>query len=271
MRSRWLEALVLATGLLTAARAFAGHDELYTLTPDGTPRPAPLSLVHDVKDPVFALLASLVEGEVYGQLSVGTLDSVVQATDGSSLPYQQIRWLRRMPAPRGWHATIEVEFAGRFEADVPYSILGYHPGSMKADAELVLFEWDLGRQTFWLRSDDDETTRRPYVADAVRLFGVREGRVDLDVAWFLDRMLRGALDDVTVTGFAFVRMGGKPYGLAFGYNAKGKGRTGVFDFQTDEVVFPAPKHFLSMGRILRGRMETLFSRLDPASVEPRSP
>jgi hypothetical protein len=189
----------------------------------------------------------------------------VRTTAGSPLPYGQVQWLQRVPGAAGWHATVEVRFDGPFQAGVPYTILGYHPGSMKADADLELLEWDLGRQTFWLRSDDDASTRRAYVADAVRLFGVHEGHVDLDVAWFLDRLLRGALDDVEVTGFAFVRMDGRPYGLAFGYNPKGKGRTGVFDFQADEVVFPAPRHFLAMGRTLRARMEALSARLDASA------
>lgn len=268
MRSRWPERTILASGLLTFSLALAGPTGLYTLTPHGDPVPARLTLAPDVADPVFALLAALVEDEVYGQLGAATLDSVVRAAEGTVLPYEKVQWLSRVPASRGWHATVEIRFRGEFEADVPYSILGYHPGSLKADAELVMLEWDLGHQTFWARSEDDASARRPYVAEDVRLFGVQEGRVDLDVAWFLDRLLRGSLDDVTVTGFAFLRLDGTPYGLAFGYNKKGKGRTGVFDFQADDVVFPAPPHFLAMGRALRGRMETLFSRLDGVPPPP---
>lgn len=258
MRSRWVEPAIawLLVSLLPLPESTAAT-RLWTYHA-GEPRPATVRLADDVQDPLFALLAALIDENVFGGLEGAFLDSVMTAEGGTSLPYRLVESLQREPGDAHRDAIVRVRFRGEFKVPVPYSILGYHPGDMSSEQELTLSEWVLGHHTFAIPTQDDPS--RTVAVEDLHLFGIEVGRVDLDVDWWLDKLMGKKLDDVDVTGFLVFRRDGVRYGLAFGYAEGGRGRTGVFDLGADEIVFPAPRDFLVMGRSMRARMETLQAR-----------
>ena len=151
---------------------------------------------------------------------------------------------------------LQMRFAETLEVPVPYAILGYHPGSLRISDEVEFDEWSLGR----IRLPDGSEGKRRYLEE-VRLLVVRRGELVIDIDWWVDKLFGGKLDDTDLVALALVRFEGRTYGIATGYNSSGRGRSGTFDFFTDEVVFPSPPHFKFAGRTLRGRAERLKKRM----------
>jgi hypothetical protein len=272
MLSRWPEraiAALLPVFLFTTdpfAQTPACPVPLWTPGPGLARSPVALHLAEDVGDPLFALLAGLLDAGAYGTIGPACLDSVMTAEGGTSLPYDLIRLLAREPGDSHRDAVVRIEFRDEFKVAVPYSILGYHPGDMSSQRELVLYEWRLRDQMLRIPAKDDPA--HELTLHDVHLFAVQTGRVDLDVDWWLDKLLRGKLDDVHVTGFLVFRREDTRYGLAFGYTKGGKGRTGLFDLTRDEIVFPAPYEYLYLGRSMRAHMETLLESARRADRRP---
>jgi hypothetical protein len=268
MRSRWRElaALGLLTSFLLSGAVPAGHaiaeSRLWTSAGGGERVPATVRLADDVQDPLFALLAGLIDADVFGSVDGAFIDSVMTKEGGTSLPYHLIASLQREPGKAHRHAVVRVRFHDEFEVPVPYSILGYHPGDMSSDRSLVLWEWILGDRSFRVPTSEDPD-RTVHVED-LHLFGIEAGHVDLDVDWWLDKLMGKKLDDVDVTGFLLFRREGARYGVAFGYTESGRGRSGVFDLGSDEILFPAPREYLVMGARMRAQMEAMFERAGQA-------
>jgi len=230
---------------------------LWTPGPAG-PEPATARLASDVGDPVFALLAGLLDDNVYGRLDPAFVDSVVVVHGETKLPHRSMRWLTRDPSPARRRATLGLLVEEGFKVPVPYSILGYNPGSLSTSEEMELWEWALGDLPFrWI---DDEGQTREFTARNATLFGLARGEVRMDVDWWLDKLLGSRLDDVDLVGFLLFHRDDVRYAVAFGYNPDRSGRTGVFDLTHDEIVFPAPRAYLNVGRTMRARVEGWLRR-----------
>ena len=213
----------------------------------------PLPIAESVKDPVFSILLGLVGAERHGVLRGERLDREVRARGGSErFLYHKIAWLSRRPTEPG-AAEVQVQFLGPLELPFPYSILGYHPGSVRASVSCRLREWYVG---------DAELGVRGGRFTDVRLFSLEEGEVLVDVDGWLDLLAGDALDDARLTGLALLRHGPRRYGIAFGYNKKGEGRAGVLDFGLDEVLMPPPS-------VLKGVVRDLVRRTDALRKPPR--
>lgn len=254
MKTSWprFPAADLALLLILGVAGPAPAATLWTPGPDGAIAAAP-RLADDVGDPVFALLAGLLDDNVFGRLEPAVVDSVVMSRGESKLPHRSMQWLTRAPAPGRRRATLSLRVEEDFKVPVPYSILGYNPGSLTTSEDLELWEWSLGDTPFqWT---DEEGTSQRFTAEDATLFGLVSGTVRMDVDWWLDKLLGSRLDDVELVGFLLFHRDGTRYAVAFGYNPGGSGRTGVFDLTRDEIVFPAPKPYLHVGRTMRARVE----------------
>lgn len=220
----------------------------------------PASFAPDVVDPLFGLLVGLLDAGAYGRLEHAAVDSLVRSRGGSRMPVEAVVELQRTPAAGGADAQVRVLFAGDLELDIPYSLLGYHPGSIRTTRELRLREWSLGDRPFWL---PDQPGGRRIVVEDLRLWMVERGRLELDVDAWLDKLFGPRLDDVEITGMLLFRWRGKRWGLGFGYSRGGDGRTGVFDLSGDEMHFPAEEAFLHMGRQMRAEGEARLGASRP--------
>jgi hypothetical protein len=215
------------------------------------PLPEELPAQAGVKDGVFAVLLGLIETDSHGALTREHLERDLARRGATSrLPYRKLRELRRTPGESGGTALVDAVFAGPLEMGVPYTILGFHPGSLKAEEVCSFLEWRLG-------SLEVPSPRGPVSIQDVSAFTFRSGSIRLDFDAWLDWVMGHALDDTRVTGIAIYRHRGRWIGTALGWNDKGEPRSGSFDFQQDKVLIPPPDELKAATRYLRARLLTL--------------
>ena len=94
----------------------------------------------------------------------------------------------------------------------------------------------------------------PVVITEVHLFVLTEGALDIDIDGWLDKLAGGNLDDTSIRALAVFRRDGRWFGLALGTNPDGEGRSGVFDFGTEKVLYPTPEDFKIVSRYLRRQL-----------------
>ncbi len=202
-----------------------------------------LSRYADINDPFFAFFIDLTESDSLGRWdTAAVLDYAERHGRPSRMPLERILQVERRTL-RGadilWrrgvrsNRLIEVDLGARVNLPMPYSILGYNPGSLHVDRRMVMREWHLGSVTFEVE-DDGETKR--ITADEITAYTLIGGWIVLDVDGWLDRILGGKLDDSWAVGFAFCRSEGEIYGLALAVNKKQRPLYGEFDFGADKVL-----------------------------------
>lgn len=228
---------------------------------DGTRVPSPVVLAEDVFDPIFGFFLAVLDLDQFGEVDAAFLDSLAIAEGGSKVPYQNITSMGRAEV-EGADALVQIRLDGDFETPIPFSILGYRPGSLRASGYLEMVHWSMGDRTFLVAPGDGDDGEEPasITVEASQLFVLSDGSMVMDIDGWLDRLMRGRLDDVELSGFYVFRHEGRRIGLGFGYNPKGKGRTGAFDFTQNESIFPASSAFLGIGRQVRAIAEQRLER-----------
>lgn len=224
--------------------------------------PISLPYVDEIRDPIFSILVGLVDSNIYGTLTQDRLAMQLDRMGGTShLPYKSVREVTRLPAGGGRPTNeISVIFDGQLALPIPYSILGYNPGSFRATERCLFREWNLGTVTLQhSRKRGEEIEMVPVVLEDVHLYGLEQGEVTLDIDGWVDRMFGGNLDDTDIVGLMLCRYQGKWIGVAMGYNEDKRGRSGALDFREDKVVFPSPDEIKTVGRTMRGRLEGLLA------------
>ena len=185
----------------------------------------------DVLDPVLAHLVALLEGDVYDTLSTDELSRKAHSVDGTSLiPVDFLESMGRGAGAEGADARITLSLSKKTTVPAPYSLLGYHPGSVIIPKHLVLLEWKRGEVTIRER----RRGKLVHIHDCF-LWAVERGRVAVDIDAFVDRLLGGSVDDIEVKSLALFRLDGVRYAMAMGYNKKGKGRSGALNLSTNNL------------------------------------
>lgn len=240
------------------------------LTPDGalvpvdTIRPAV-----DVHDPIFAYLVGLVDTDLYGTIDATTLDDVVRRSAGSSpLPYRRLRSLTRSVETIHRTALVDLTFDERLALPIPYRILGYAPGKLRATQEVGFREWILGELILSHRSARDAPPIEVRLSD-VHLYALRNGEMWVDIDGWLDALVAGKLDDTRITGLVLFHSGGERWGMAVGYNRDWRGRSGLFSMKKDAIEFPSPPTLKTAAWKLRQILEGLEPSLRPDSLRVR--
>jgi hypothetical protein len=220
-----------------------------------------------ILDPVFALLVGLISANNYGTLTEERLiQELTRFPNRSRLPYRSVRSLTRLPVIPGRTASVRIDFNGPLDLPVPYSILGYHPGSFTATEECVFREWILGTVSLAHAEEvGGRVVESTIELEDVHLFGLARGKVVIDIDAWLDVLLGSMLDDTDVTCLLLCRYHGAWLAFAMGYNSDHEGRSGAFVFAKDEILFPSPPEMRTVGRQMRKRTEYLMS----AWTEPK--
>ncbi|HET8645332.1 MAG TPA: hypothetical protein VFO85_07575, partial [Vicinamibacteria bacterium] len=240
---------------LLAAERFAARAAAATTPPPLAEMGEPLPKADTVKDPVFSILLGILDAERHGLLRGDRLDREVRQRGGSQrFLYNKIAWVSRRSLPNR-SSDIQVQFWGPLKLPFPYSILGYHPGSVRSSEGCRLREWYLG---------DVVLGARQRAFKDVRLFTLEQGDVLVDVDGWLDLLAGDALDDATLSGLALMRYGSRRYGVAYGYNDKREARSGVLDFGQDRVLMPPPPE-------LKGVVRDLVRRSEALKAAPQGP
>jgi hypothetical protein len=222
--------------------------QLWSLAPDGTRVAEPWTLAEGVSDPLFAMMVGVIDAGSFGEIHQAQIDSIVQANGGSKLPTEVFARMSRMPTDGGADALVEIQLTEAVNRPIPYSLLGYNPGSIRSSERIEFLHFELGHRHYRVGEDGEEIDIE--IEDA-QLFVVLDGFMEMDFDAWLDRLLGSKLDDMQVKAFLLFRTEGQRYSLGMGLTENGRGKTGAFDFLEDETLFPAPKSFLVVGRELR--------------------
>lgn len=256
-RPEFFAALLIVLLFVSSAEAIDRRDlGIYEMR-DGDFHPTPVALAEDVLDPIFGFIIGVLERDLYGAIDVAYFDSLATAEGGSKMPYDAIRRMERWPGTHDADARVKITWE-KVEFPIPYSILGYHPGTIRFSRVVEMLHWKMGDRSFSFDTEEDGEALQVDVREA-HLFMVYNGTMEFDIDGWLDRMMGGKLDDVNMVGFFVFRDGDDQIGLGFGYNNDERGRTGAFDFTLNESLFPAKKAYLALGREMRALAE---SRLD---------
>jgi hypothetical protein len=182
----------------------------------------------------------------------------------SLIPLAYLRLIGHGPADSTNRIATTIELIKEQSIPAPYSLLGYHPGSVILPERVVLREWWIGDLTIRER----KRKKLIHLKDCY-LWAVESGTVSVDIDAWVDALLGGSVDDITVHSLALFRLEGLPYAMAMGFNRDGEGRSGALDLRTNELVFPTPWQLKAAGKFLRRRalrrleMESLTSPVGP--------
>ena len=193
----------------------------------------------EVAEPFFAFLTELAYGDSLGSWSSDDLVVFAQSRSAESrFPMDLIDHVeRRRPdaqEQQSWPAAFvravwEVILTEPMDRGMPYSILGYHPGSLRVSRRMKLTE--IHKSTLTLHQGQDV-----FVFNDVIMFRLDEGHVILDVDGFVDRMLGKMLDDAATVGFVLARQQEQLMGLAVSLGRNGRSIYGEFDFRRDKIL-----------------------------------
>jgi hypothetical protein len=209
-------------------------------------------LPQDVKDGVIGYLVSLLDANTYGHVTGSQIREVLKRTGRASrIPYETMDEVRRAAAGTVGEGWVRIAFTAPLDVPVPYSILGYHPGSLHSSAQVTMREWCTPHSVI---SDPVGDVTSGLEVENLTLWAVVEGRVVIDIDSVVDKLLGGSLDDTYVVGVAFFRFRGAAYAMALGYNGEGEPRSGALALADDEIRFPTPRELKAAARDLRARI-----------------
>ncbi len=196
-----------------------------------------------VKEPVFAWAFSLVEADSLGSWDAADLQAFSAGwTNPSDFPLEVLASFRREVLPDSAQVEREglvcnrrvvIEFTNpRLDMAMPYSILGYHPGTLSFGGPIVVREWRVGARDVVVRGEDG--TRRATVHGLV-VFEIVADWLILDVDDWLDKLLGNKLDDAVNVGFAAARGDGRLLGLGNSIGRDGHFIFGEMDFREGTI------------------------------------
>jgi hypothetical protein len=196
-----------------------------------------------VLDPVLELLVAIVDNDSLGTWDGAALARYTAASGRRSrLPVGDIVRIVRRPATaaeaerrRGACVTRmwELELTHALRMPLPWSFLGYHPGTLAGARTFVLSEWRLADQT--LEAGGDGRLAEFGVTD-IRVLRLDKGWFMLDVDAWIDALLGGLLDDYWVCGYVLARHEGRPIEVSLLVKRDGKDDYGQFDLGHDRIV-----------------------------------
>jgi len=196
-----------------------------------------------IQEPLFDFLLGLVEADSLGHWSGAhvraharrlarpsrfPLADLVSISRSRPDSLQAVRY-----AGARVHAVWHLVLTAAQDRPMPYSILGYHPGSLRIAQEIVLSE--LAAADLKLSYRTGEVAVQQLVT-GTRIFAVEQGYVLMDADGWLDALLGVGLDDAWILGFVTGYHDGQRLGLGVSIGRKGRWIFGEFDFATDEVL-----------------------------------
>ena len=193
----------------------------------------------EINEPFFAMVLQWAAEDSLGTWSGDDVMAYAEALGRpSKFPIEElVSFSRSRPAAADegiWpdmhiKAIWDIELVGDLTPAMPYSILGYHPGTLRISGIIRMAELHLG--TVQLTKVDGSVS----VSD-IQLFRLEKGILILDVDGWLDALLGKRLDDAAMLGFVSAREEGRLIGLAVSIGNNGRSIYGELDFQQDKVL-----------------------------------
>jgi len=228
----------------------------------------------EIREPFFEFLIGMAERDSVGRWTGEELRTHAAASRRKSrFPLDEVVSLARVrpDLKATWkyqgariRAVWSIELTGKQDRPMPYSILGYHPGSLRIGRVLVLSE--LGPFDLEIRFEENDELTSRFITE-VRMFPLEQGHIVLDADGFLDAMLGSGLDDAWTLGFVIGREDGKLVGLGVSLGRKGRHIFGEFDFSRDKVLVHGRPPMAALSRASRRWLNVEAGNLPEPWVE----
>lgn len=196
-----------------------------------------------IREPFFEFLMTVAEIDSLGTWTTRDLAGYLdEAGRESRFPLDEVLTVSRQRPESGRkfryrgaevRAVWRLQLTGDLDKSMPYSILGYHPGSLRIGEVLVFAE--LAPQDLNLSWIHDDEEARLAVTD-FRVFALEEGHVLLDADGWLDALLGSGLDDAWIVGFVTAQEKERLIGLGVSLGRDGRRIYGEFDFSRDVIL-----------------------------------
>ncbi len=241
-----IDSLAMKTRLIVSILALILASSLLDTTAGDLPGREVWLPENEVKDRFYSYLIGLVQADTCGVLHANDLERVLDGYRGkTSIPFDVIRDIRRGCTQNSNPREVSITFNDILKTPVPYSILGYHPGSVTASSTVRFLEWDIPFKSLrWRRREVVDITN-------IHVFGISEGWAIVDIDTWFDKLMGGLLDDTRLVVMALFKYKGDWHGLAAGYDPSGAGRSGIFNFNQNKILFPTPHELRMLGPYFR--------------------
>ena len=190
-----------------------------------------------VRDTFFAWLVGVVDaGRDAAIDNAGLRDLLTEFRSTIALPFDRIVEVRHRAAAPGGRGTLSIDFDGEIDIPVPFSVLWYHPGTL--------------RSTRTLRFDERHYPVVPTGRDAavhVYAFRIVEGAMTIDIDAWLDALLGRIVDDFSVHLVAIARWRGSWRCLLGGTGREDRRIIAAFDLARNTISFPVPSELTRLG------------------------
>jgi len=195
--------------------------------------------------------------ERWGETSDFPLADRLESFTREALPDSEVLRVHGAVCDRRWVIRLD---PARLDMPVPYSILGYHPGTLSLQSPIELREWRLGERTVHVTVDGKT---RMYAVRGLTVYQVVAGWLILDVDGWLDTLLGKAADDAASEGVAVGWVDEELIGVGNSTGRDGRRIFGELNFRTGEVE--------NHGRpVARGISQHARSWTRTAGVDPRA-
>lgn len=201
-------------------------------------RPESETYPHEIQDPFFEFVVAVIEGDSLGVWTRADLEARLAAADRTSrLPVARLVSLeRRVDASDPAVRRLRLELDAPLDLPVPWSLLGYHPGSLLTSR--VIEAREIGLPPVVLHLADDAGRRW---APVIHVLTIETGHMILDVDGFVDKLLGAKLDDTWFTAFVIARVTPDPgedalQAMALGLSHDRRRLVGAFDFRRDKIL-----------------------------------
>jgi len=222
----------------------------------------------EINEPFFDFMLSLAAADSVGRWTGADLRSHADSLGAESrFPLAEFLTLQRSKPTTSsysgatvagvWHISLRAPQ----DRPMPYSILGYHPGSLRFSQEIVLSE--LAPMELLLEFIEDGNHRRQNVLD-VRIFALEKGHIVLDADGLLDALLGSALDDSWTLGFVVGREEGRLIAVGVSLGRDGQKIYGEFDLAADKVLAHGRPLVSALSLASRSWLNTEDGNLPPA-------
>ena len=230
MRSR-----SLAAALLLACACVSGFPQATA----GRPGREIALLPREVKDSFFAYVIGIIRAGIDIDIdAAGMREILTEFRTSLDLPFDLIERVWQRGGADGEGGALGLEFLGHTTIPIPFSLLGYHPGSIRASRSLRF------RQTRFTHDDGREPGGR---APVFRLT-LESGALVVDMDQWLDDLFGDSIDDLPVRHLVFFTWRGEWVGLLHGTGYRGQPLRAFFNFRRNRIIFPVPAELDRWGR-----------------------
>ena len=161
----------------------------------------------EVKDSFFAYVIGIIRAGIDVELdSTGMREVLTEFKTALDLPFDLITRVWQGQEPEPGQLALGLEFNGGAAIPIPFSLLGYHPGSIRASSSIGFRE---------LRFTYPDARGTGAEAPVYRL-QLDQGSLIVDIDWWIDELLGDYLDDLPVSNIVFFTWRGEWTGHAAG-------------------------------------------------------